>query len=155
MGRQVEDGQVEKIDAAGMGQGKVQGSLGGRFVFGRRAEKQVNIGGDARLVQGLQRHCHHIKVGAFVKGVQHRLITRFDSQLEHPAAGLFQAAHKIKVGQMGGDAGEAVPGNSGRMVGQKTQETRRQGIVQEVNQAGATAGQPRQFRHHPRRWVAR
>ena len=71
----VEDGQVQEGDGRVLPGNKVQGLSGLEEGFGRGAEEQVDIGGDAGRLEGRQGPGYHIRINALAHGVQHSLIT--------------------------------------------------------------------------------
>ena len=112
--RQIEDGQVEKVDILVMSGRIVQRSLGRVFIFSRCAEQQVNISGDAGLFKIAQYPGRRFQSNALFQGVKNPLIPGFQSDFEHYAARRGQLLTEARIVQGRSDAHKAVPGGLGR-----------------------------------------
>ena len=132
--RHVEDGQVEKGDVpvVAAGEGKRLPRLDKRLR--RRAKQQVHVGGDARPGEGAKGPFHQVEADALGHGVEHRLAARFQPELEHYAAAGAQSPAERRVGQLLVDADKAVPGRTGRVVGERAQQRRAEGVVEQVDE---------------------
>lgn len=135
-GRHVKDRQVEEGDCRMVALDK--GHSLPRLVdgFGRRAEEQVDVGGDPGLVQGCEHPFRQFQPYPLVHGVQYALISRFQAQLEQNAARGAQPPAEVDIGQLLMEADKAVPGWAGWLVGQCLEQRRAEGVVEQVNQGG-------------------
>jgi hypothetical protein len=86
VGGQVENRQIEKIDGRRMVQGEVKRLAGAVHCFGRCAEKKINIGGNAGLLEVFESGRDGRQIDPLGQGIQHRLIAGFHPQLEHDTA---------------------------------------------------------------------
>lgn len=104
--------------------------------LGRRAEQQVHVGGDAGPGEGGQGPFHQLQADALGHGVEHRLAARLQPELEQHAAAGAKASAEVRVGQLLVDADKAVPGRTGRVVGERAQQPRAEGVVEQVEEYG-------------------
>jgi len=135
-GGQVEDRQIQVVDAIGVARDKIERFFRAGLRFRRRAEQEITVGGDAGPVQALQGGRSHCRVHAFVEGLQNLRIAGFDAQLEHDASCGLERPAEIIIGELRRYAGKAVPGNARRLCGKRGKERRRNGAVQEMDQSG-------------------
>ena len=131
---------------------EIQGHPGRGVRLLRRTEEQVDIAGNARPLQGLQRERGGLKIEPLVEFIQHPLIPGLDPQLEHGTARALQAAAEVLIGQLLRDAGKAVPGHPQGVLAKPLKQRRAQGVVQKMHQTcRMLPAETGDFRPHARR----
>jgi hypothetical protein len=60
----------------------------------------------------------HLQAHALFQAIQHRLVARFQAELEHPAPGGRQLQTEIEVVERRRDAHKSVPGRARRLAAQ-------------------------------------
>ena len=150
--RQVHDRQIEKIDARRVRFEKRQGRLRLGLALLRRAEQDIDVGGDAGGVEGVQDAGGRRQLRPLVQTLEDLLGAALQAELEHTAAASRQTCGQRRLGEGGIEADEAVPGQPRefrRRPGQGAQRRRRQGVVGEVETPGT--GRRRQLAQQLRR----
>ena len=134
--RHVEHGQVEEGDGPVVAAGEIERLPRLLKRLRRRAEQQVDVGGDAGPGEGGQGPFHQLQADALGHGVEHRLAARLQPELEQHAAAGAQPPAERRVGQLFVDADKAVPWRTGRVVGERAQQARAEGVVEQVKEHG-------------------
>ena len=134
--RHVEHGQVEEGDGPVVAAGEIERLPRLDKRLRRCAEQQVHVSGDARLGEGAKGPFHQLQADALGHGVEHRLAARLQPELEQHAAAGAQPAAERRVGQLLVHPDKAVPGRAGRVVGERAQQRRAEGVVEQVEEHG-------------------
>ncbi len=132
----IEQGDVEKGDVLPVPDDEIEGPPGGFAVFRGGPEEQINVRRYPRFPERPEGAGGVPEIDPLFETVQHPLVARFETQLEHGAAGAFQGPAEIRLGKTGRHPREAVPGNAGRVLREGLQEPRVKGVIQEVDEDG-------------------
>jgi len=120
--------------------GKFERAPGCSLFLPGRAEEQIDVGGNPRLGEGLQSPSCLFHFHPFFHPLQNPVISRFKSDFQHGASRLLQAMAKVRFHQLRRDPDKTVPGGSGRLVDERLEERRTDGVVGEVDQGGPVQG---------------